>query len=36
MNEVGSRSRRNFFLRGRYILIDEQGASWLLQEEAYC
>ena len=36
MNEVGSWSRRDFVLRGRHILIEEEGGSWLLQEEAYC
>ena len=23
-------------LRGRHILIEEEGGSWLLEEEAYC
>ena len=36
VNEVGSWSRRDFLLRGRHILIEEQGGSWLLEEEAYC
>ena len=36
MNEVGSWCRRDFLLRGRHILIEEQGGLWLLEEEAYC
>ena len=36
MNEVGSWSRRDFFIEEEVYSDREEGGSWLLEQEAYC